>query len=243
MKLRPLLTVATAVWLVAAPVAFGQQLSAAAKATDQRVDVASTPHSGSSAPSGFTDRTPRYQLRKGDSFDVDFSFSPEFNQTVTVQPDGFVTLKGATSVRVENQTVPEATETIKAAYAHILHEPAIAIVLKDFEKPFFIAGGQVTRPGKYELRSDTTLSEAVAVAGGFTDAAKHSQVVLFRRVSTNMVEARVFDLKHMLASRNLEEDPHLSPGDMLYVPQSTWSKLRRYLPNSSVGMFANPTPF
>ena len=243
MKLRRVLTVAAAVWLVAASVAFGQQLSAAAKATDQRVDVVRPPQSGSSAPSGFTDRTPRYRLRKGDSFDVDFSFSPKFNQTVTVQPDGFVTLKGATSVRVENLTVPEVTETIKAAYAQILHEPAVAIVLKDFEKPFFIAGGQVTRPGKYELRSDTTLSEAVAVAGGFTDAAKHSQVVLFRRVSTDMVQARVFDLKHMLASRNLEEDPHLLPGDMLYVPQSTWSKLRRYLPNSSVGMFANPTPF
>src|SRR5579872_1215933 len=105
MKFQRVLIVVTAVCLLAASVAFGQQLSAAAKATDQRLDVATPRQAASSTPSGFTDRTPRYQLRKGDSFDIDFSFSPEFNQTVTVQPDGFVTLKGATSVRVENQTV------------------------------------------------------------------------------------------------------------------------------------------
>ena len=88
MKLRRVLTVATAVWLVAASVAFGQQLSAATKATDQRLDVSRPRQTTSSAASGFTDRTPRYQLRKGDSFDVDFSFSPEFNQSVTVQQIG-----------------------------------------------------------------------------------------------------------------------------------------------------------
>jgi ribosomal protein L16 Arg81 hydroxylase len=53
----------------------------------------------------------------------------------------------------------------------------------------------------------------------------------------------VFDAKHMLKSRDLREDPHLAPGDMLYVPQNTWSKIRRYLPTSSMGVYANPNPF
>ena len=108
------------------------------------------------------------------------TLSPEFNQTVAVQPDGYVTLKGAGTIFVEGQTVPELTETVKAAYAKILHDPVIAIALKDFEKPYFIAAGQVAKPGKYDLRSDLTVTEAVAIAGGFNDKAKHSQVVLFR---------------------------------------------------------------
>ena len=62
-----------------------------------------------------------------------------------------VTLKAAGSIFVEGQTVPELTETLKAAYAKILHDPIITIALKDFEKPYFIAAGQVTKPGKYEL--------------------------------------------------------------------------------------------
>jgi polysaccharide export outer membrane protein len=179
-------------------------------------------------------------LRKGDSFDVDFAFSPELNQTVVVQPDGYVTLRSAGSLHVEGQTVPQLTGTIKKAYAGILHDPVVTVALKDFEKPYFVAAGQVGKPGKYELRSDTTLVEAVNIAGGFTDASKHSQVLLFRRVSNEMVEARVFDVKKMLASHNLQEDPHLLPGDMLFVPQNSISKIRRYLPTSSVGIYANP---
>ena len=83
---------------------------------------------------GFQDRSPRYRLRKGDSFDLDFALSPEFNQTVAVQPDGYVTLKGIGSIFVEGQTVPELTETLKAAYAKTLHDPVITVALKDFRQ-------------------------------------------------------------------------------------------------------------
>ncbi len=44
--------------------------------------------------SSFQTRYPRYKLRPGDAFDVSFELSPEFNQTVTVQPDGYITLRG-----------------------------------------------------------------------------------------------------------------------------------------------------
>jgi len=172
---------------------------------------------------------------------VDFAFSPELNQTVVVQPDGYITLRGAGSMRVEGQTIPELTETIKKAYANILHDPVITVALKDFEKPYFVAAGQVGKPGKYDLRSDLTLVEAVAIAGGFTENSKHSQVVLFRRVSDQLVEARLFNVKQMLQSHNLSEDAHLRPGDIIYVPQNAISKIRKYLPTTSMGMYADPT--
>ena len=44
---------------------------------------------------GLHQRNPRYTLRKGDTFDLDFALSPEFNQTVAVQPDGDGTSKGS----------------------------------------------------------------------------------------------------------------------------------------------------
>src|ERR1035438_2805088 len=106
------------------------------------------------ATPGLHERNPRYMVRKGDTFDLDFALSPEFNQTVAVQPDGYVTLRGVGSIFVEGQTVPDLTESVKAAYAKTLHDPVIAIALKDFEKPYFIASGQVSKPGKYDLRSD-----------------------------------------------------------------------------------------
>jgi polysaccharide export outer membrane protein len=195
------------------------------------------------ATPGLHERNPRYHLRKGDSFDLDLAYSPEFNQTVAVQPDGYVTLKGVGSIFVEGQTVPELTESLKVAYAKILHDPVIAIALKDFEKPYFIASGQVEKPGKYDLRSDLTVTEGVAIAGGFNDKAKHSQVVLFHPVSGGGYEAKLLNIKKLLASRNLSEDVPLQPGDMIYVPQSAYSRIRPFLPTSSMGAFANPEIF
>jgi polysaccharide biosynthesis/export protein len=192
---------------------------------------------------GLHERNPRYQLRRGDTFDLDFELSPEFNQTVAVQPDGYVTLKAAGSIYIEGQTVPELTEMVKTAYAKILHDPVITVALKDFEKPYFIAAGQVGKPGKYDLRSDLTVTEAVAIAGGFTDKSKHSQVVLFRPLPGGGYQASLLNAKKLLATRNLSEDPQLQPGDMVYVPQSAFSKIRPFLPTSSMGAYYNPALF
>jgi len=200
-------------------------------------------NSSTPATTQLKQRNTRYRLHMSDVIEVEFTLSPEFNQTLPVQPDGYISLKGAGAVQARNKTLDEVSNVIRNAYRGILHDPVITVSLKDFDKPFFLASGQVGRPGKYELRSDTTLTEALAIAGGFNEGAKHSQVVLFRRVSSDTVEARVFNVKHMLQSKNLEEDPQLVPGDMLYVPQNTWSKVRRYLPTSSMGVYASPNPF
>jgi polysaccharide export outer membrane protein len=220
--------------------AVGQSSTASSGKTDNSSldSVASA-----SATPGLQERHPRYRLRKGDTFDLDFALSPEFNQTVAVQPDGFVTLRGVGSIFVEGQTVPELTETVKAAYSKTLRDPIIAIAPKDFEKPYFIAAGQVSKPGKYDLRSDLTVTEGVAIAGGFNDKAKHSQVVLFRPVPSGGYEAKLLNVKKLLASRNLSEDLQLQPGDMLYVPQSAMSKIRPFLPTSSMGAYYNPAIF
>ena len=220
--------------------AIGQSTSAPSGTLDQSSQVSTA---SANATPGLHERNPRYRLRKGDTFDLDLALSPEFNQTLAVQPDGYVSLKGVGSIFVEGQTVPELTETIKAAYAKILHDPIIAISLKDFEKPYFIASGQVARPGKYDLRSDLTVTEAVAIAGGFSEKAKHSQVVLFRPVQGAGFEAKLLNVKKLLANRNLSEDIHLQPGDMLYVPQNTLSKIRPFLPTSSMGAYYNPAMY
>ncbi len=205
--------------------------------------VAASTSAGSTARPALQERSPRYQLRKSDSFEVDFALSPELNQTITVQPDGYITLKSAGTIVAEGLTIPELTEKIRQAYSGVLHDPIITIELKDFDKPYFIASGQVGKPGKYDLRSDLTLTEAVAVAGGFTESSKHSQVVLFRPLQNGMSEARVIDVKKMLKSHDLAEDIHLQPGDMIFVPQNQISKIARYLPTTNLGVYATPGIF
>lgn len=185
-------------------------------------------------------RGARYQLCPADIFDIAFPFTPEFNQSVTVQPDGYIALTGVGNLQVSGKTVPELTELLRAAYANTLHDPVINIVLKDFQKPYFIAGGELAHPGKYDLRSDTTLTEAVAIAGGFTENSKHSEVYLFRHVPNGWAEVKKVDVKRMFKEADLSEDLHLQPGDMVFVPQNRLSKVRRYIPAPGVGVNVAP---
>jgi len=198
---------------------------------------------GASSPDEMGNRRPLYRLQKSDVIEIKFTFVPEFDQTTSVQPDGFIALKGLDQLYAKGLTVAELRNNLREAYAPTLHDPEVTIGLKEFEKPYFIAGGAVARPGKYELRGDATVTEGVAMAGGFTEQAKHSQVVLFRRISEERTEARILNVKQMLNSRNLAEDFHLRAGDLVYVPQNWISKIRRYLPTSSLSTYVNPTQF
>jgi polysaccharide biosynthesis/export protein len=212
-------------------------LCAIGAAQDKAPASAAAPVAVATARADFAERTPRYKIEAGDSFDVSFELSPEFNQTVSVQPDGFVTLRGVGDLKVAGETVPELTQTLKAAYSKILHDPLISVVLKEFEKPYFVADGQVAKPGKYEMHGQTTLTQAIAMAGGFQASAKHSQVLLFRRLDDQWTEAKLIDVKKMQKAGNLREDPTLHPGDMVFVPKSTLSKIDRFIPNLSMGTY------
>jgi len=185
---------------------------------------------------GFAQRHPRYTIRSGDVFEVMFEFTPDFNQTVTVQPDGYVSLRNIGDVYVAGQTIPDLTNSLRNSYSKILNAPMVSVVLKDFEKPYFIADGQVGHPGKYDLRGDTTVVQAVAMAGGFLPSAKHSTVVLFRRVSDDLVQSKLIDVKKMQRDHNLSEDVHLQPGDMVFVPKNRLSKIQPFIPTSSFNM-------
>jgi polysaccharide export outer membrane protein len=189
------------------------------------------------------ERHPLYRLRPSDVVEISFTVAPEFNQTLTIQPDGYVMLKDAGMVQVQDLNLEELTAAVQKAYTGYLHDPQVAVALKEFERPYFIVGGEVGKPGKYELRSETTVAEAVQIAGGLTQLAKHSQVVLFRRVNDDLVETRLLDLKKMLKERSLKEDAHLRPGDMVFVPQNTISKISHFLTKPSLSMYMNPNQF
>jgi polysaccharide export outer membrane protein len=47
-------------------------------------------------------------------------------------------------------------------------------------------------------------------------------------------------MKKMLKAGDLGEDAYLQPGDFLYVPKNTMSKIARFIPTSSMGLYASP---
>jgi polysaccharide biosynthesis/export protein len=188
-------------------------------------------------------RRPLYRLTRSDVISLGFTLSPEFDQTLTIQPDGYIMLKDAGAVYAQGLTLEELRAAVRQAYTGYLHDPQVAVALKQFEHPYFIAGGEVGRPGKYELRADTTVLEAVEIAGGFTHQAKHSQVLLFRRINDDLFETHVFDIKSILQRKNLGEIAELRPGDLIFVPQNVISKIEPFLSRPSLNMYVDSTQF
>lgn len=190
----------------------------------------------SSGESEFAGRNPAYRLQSGDTIEVQYRYTPEYNGTVAVQPGGFVNLPLIGDIRIQGMSVVEAQSAITEKAALRLNQPEVAVLLKDYVHPYFVVAGEVGHPGRFEMHGDVTAMEAIAVGGGFKDSSKHSQVVLVRKYNTEFAEVKVLDMKAMIGPKGIVEDPVLLPGDMLVVPQNTVSKLERYVRWAGVAM-------
>src|SRR5579862_770574 len=81
---------------------------------------------------------PRYKLRVGDVIDVQYTYTPELNQTVTVSPDGYVNLNLVGDVKVGDLTLKQAQDTIARKAGERLNDPELNLVLEQFEPPHVV---------------------------------------------------------------------------------------------------------
>jgi polysaccharide export outer membrane protein len=182
----------------------------------------------------------RYRLTPGDVLEVQYRYSPEFNQTVTVQPDGYVSLEIGGDLKVAGLTVEQTREAILRKASTRLQDPVATIVLKEFQKPYFVIAGEVALPGKIEMRERVTALQAIMLAGGMKEAAKSSQVVVFRQINSDTAEVKLLNLKNIRRTADLENDLTLQPGDMVFVPRDKISKIERFMKLASVAAFMAP---
>jgi polysaccharide export outer membrane protein len=182
----------------------------------------------------------RYRLQPGDVIDVQFRYTPEFNQTVTVQPDGYIALEIGGDLKVAGLTVEETKQAILVQANKRLQDPVATIVLKEFQKPYFVVSGEVAQPGKIEMRQKVTALQAIMLAGGMKESAKSSQIIVFRAINSDVAEVKVLNLKSINRTSDLENDLTLQAGDMVYVPRDKWSKFERFMRLVSVAALITP---
>ncbi|AFL88023.1 periplasmic protein involved in polysaccharide export [Terriglobus roseus DSM 18391] len=166
-----------------------------------------------------------YRLHAGDQLTVQFTYTPDLNQAVTVQPDGYIVLPSTGQVQVGGRTVDEAIKLIEEKAAGHLKDPEVAIVLTDFQKPYFIVAGQVNAPLRYDMREPTTALKAVMLAGGIKSTGKEKQVVVFHDMEGASPQVRVLNLKKMSDPKIFEHDMELSSGDIVFVPRTTMDRV------------------
>jgi protein involved in polysaccharide export with SLBB domain len=193
------------------------------------------------AETALVKRDARYRLHPSDVLEVDFRLSPEFDAaTIPVQPDGFITIPDIGDVKVANLTLVEATEAIKHKASERLNNPEVTVELKQFQAPYFIVGGQVATPGKIEIHGHVTAVQAVQLAGGLKEGAKTNQLLLIRQIDDQNAETKVINYRQILKHYQADEDVELQAGDMLYVPQTTLTKITPYIKLANLGLYFNP---
>ena len=185
---------------------------------------------------------PVYTLHVGDEVALNYRFTPEFNETVTVQPDGNVVLDVVGTVRVAGLTLEQAHDQIVKLASVQLNKPELSITLTRFEQPYVVVAGKVDRPGKIDIRQNTTALQAILLAGGFKDSAKDTKVILFRRINGDMAEVRPLNLHNVNKHADLERDTELEPGDMLLVTRNKLEHLSRFMKAANLGVYFNPFP-
>ena len=138
--------------------------------------------------------------------------------------DGRVSLKHIGDVYVVGMTLTEIADYLKQLYATVYEDPIVTVVLVQSNSWRYTVMGQVQRPGIYYLDFPTTIVQAIARAGGFTEWANHEITVIrqgndVRRKEDVPDEKRVlkFDYDDFLKGKRLEENLHLEAGDIVVV--------------------------
>ena len=181
-----------------------------------------------------------YKLRPGDEFLLSYRITPEFNQDVTLGPDGHANLYIAGDVQLSGLTLQQAHDLIIQKETGKLNEPELSIVLKDFDKPYVVVSGEVIQPGRILIRQEVTALQAVMLAGGFKETSYSSQVLVYRRLGQgDLAEVHVLDLHRMSKKGQLQHDLVLQPGDMLMVPINKLEHTYRYVRLVPLGLGYN----
>jgi len=168
----------------------------------------------------WTSDEPLYRLYPGDIIDVQIPSAPELSKTVTVQPDGRVSLPLLPPIEVADRSVLDAEAVISRAYSSQLVRPEVVINVTAAPLKVFV-GGEVDKPGVYDMPGDINALQAVIMAGGFKITAKRDQVVIIRRGAGGQAMMRTANLMRSITDPSQTDAVPLRRFDVVYVPRTS----------------------
>lgn len=166
----------------------------------------------------WTDYEPPYRLYPGDEVEVTIPSAPELNKTLTVQPDGRISLALIGSVMVADRTVTEAQGALGDAYSRQLLRPEVNVSVRAAPLRVFV-GGEVGTPSVIEMAGDSDALRAIVQAGGFRPSADLKRVIILRRGPDGRGMMRTINLARGLNGGGVDLVP-LRRFDVVYVPRS-----------------------
>ena len=176
----------------------------------------------------YTDTSPAYRFFPGDEIEIVVFSAPELNRTVTVGPDGRVALPLIDAVRAADLTADELRQALVVAYSNQLRQPELSVVPRTYASRQVFVGGEVARPGIYEMPANIDAYQAVALAGGFLPSARRSDVLVLSRGS-GATEVSEIDLSPRAMRAGFPGAEPLQRYDVVYVPRSRISQVNLFM--------------
>lgn len=180
-----------------------------------------------------------YLIGRGDTISVKVLRRSDFSQvlpieTFIVQHDGNVDIPLVGTISVNELTVREVEEIVRAHVSKEVVEPVVAVSVTKSESRKILIAGNVKKPGIYPISQITTALEAVLSAGGFSKDADRNLVVLIRTKPYAEGEkftkssAYAMNLKDYLEGRDFVQNVLVQGGDIIYVPDDRIAKSNRF---------------
>jgi protein involved in polysaccharide export with SLBB domain len=174
----------------------------------------------------WTDQDDGYRLYPGDVVEFQSIGAPELNKKLTVAPDGRIHPPLLRAIMAADRTPEEIETELSGLYAAQLRNASVNITPESFASQKVFIGGEVAKPGLYDLPGEIDPLQAIMIAGGFLNSARREEVVVLRRGVGGQPFMRTFDMKSVFARQNaFAELPRLRRFDVVWVPRSRVSEL------------------
>ena len=162
-----------------------------------------------------------YHIQVGDQLDVKFFYQPELNESLTVRPDGRISLQLVQELKIVGMTPSQLTEKLTKAYSAELAKPSITVIVKAFNAQRVFVDGEVNKAGLVAMIGPMTVLQSIAQGGGLKDTARTNEVIVVRRVAENKVASLVVNLDYAIDGTDMRQDILLQPNDIVFVPKTS----------------------
>jgi polysaccharide export outer membrane protein len=172
-----------------------------------------------------------YRIHAGDTLEVVFFTHPEQNRFVTVRPDGRVTMPYVGELMAEGQTTESLGEELRVRYSEVLMNPQVDVIVHTGGGVFYVLG-EVRVPGEFEYQRELSVMQACARAGGYSDKARLTNVVLLRKDADGRAFAAILNFRDLMGAQSKLGDIQIHPDDIVWVPKSNiarWDENARRL--------------
>ncbi|HEX6949286.1 MAG TPA: polysaccharide biosynthesis/export family protein [Nitrospira sp.] len=166
--------------------------------------------------------TPEYFIGPEDVLNITVWRNADLSREVTVRPDGRISLPLIGDITAVGRTPAQLSEDISSKLKEYKENPQVSIVIKEVNSYAIYVLGEVAKPGKYPLRSKTTLLQGITIASGFTQTAARNKMVVFRFAKDGQGQIKIKASYDDIVLRDgSNQNIELKPGDQIVVPSET----------------------